>query len=186
MTEISRGIEILALKLHSEVAELKELESKVKEKKSSIHQLKTKDLAEMVDSEGYQVGSKIALSNGKTITVKEFFTSSIPSLTHVAKEKDPMKQVDLQERRKKAFKWLDDNGKGDVIKNTVAVKFNREEGDKAKQLMEWLLNKGIEASRDENVHAQTLNATLKEAMSNGEAVPMDVFKIYRSVVVDAK
>lgn len=183
---VSKGIEILALRLHSELAELKSLEEKVKEKVTIIHKLKTKDLAEMVDSEGYQVGSKIVLSNGKTITVKEFFTSEIPTLTKVMNEKDPLKQVTLQERRVKAFAWLDKNGKGDIIKNTVNVKFNREESNKAKQLMEWLLKKGIEATRDENVHASTLNATLKEAMANGESVPMDVFKIYRSIVVDAK
>lgn len=186
METVSKGIEILALELHKNMDELKELEGQIKKKKARITEIKTKDLAEMVDTEGYQVGSKIILSNGKAITVKEFFTSSIPTLTHVAKEKDPAKQLDLQDRREKAFAWLDASGKGDVIKNTVTVKFNREEGEKAKSLMEWMIERDIMATRDENVHPQTLNSTLKEAMGNGESVPMGVFKIYRAVIVDVK
>lgn len=186
METISKGIEVLALELHNQIDKLKELDKKVKEVKARINNIKTKELAELVDTEGYQVGSKIALSNGKTIVVKEFFVSSIPALPAIAREKDPEKQLVLQDRRVKAFKWLDDSGKGDVIKNIVTVKFNREEGNKAKALMGWMLERGIVANRDENVHPGTLNSTLKEAMSNGESVPMQVFNIYRGIVVDAK
>lgn len=186
MAEVNKGIEILAIKLTEEVDELKELELKVKEKKKIINQLKTKDLAELVDAEGYQAGSKITLKNGRIITVKEFFQASIPSLSAIDKEKDELKQIEKQGKREKALKWLNDNGLADIIKNTVTAKFNKEEGDKAKGLLEWLVKKEISAVRDENVHPATLIATLKEVMGRGEEVPLETFGIMRGIVVDAK
>lgn len=186
MGEISKGIEVLALELCSIQDEIAQLEEKLKAKKGRANEIKTKELAELVDMEGFQAGSKFTLANGRVVAVKEYFSSSIPTLTAVEKEKDPFKQGVLLERRKGAFKWLDDNKKGDLIKNEVYVKFNREEADKAKLLVQWLTDKGLSCQRDENVHPQTLNAALKEAMANGETVPMDTFNIVRGVVVDVK
>jgi len=183
---ISKGIELLAFELCDIQNDIAQLEAKLKEKKKRETEIKTKELAELVDMEGFQVGSKFTLSNGKTVVVKEYFSSNIPSLTSVEKEKDPEKQAAMFERRRMAFEWLDVNKKGDLIKNEVTAKFNREEAEKAKLLMKWLLEKGVTCQRDENVHPQTLNSALKEAMGNGETVPMDVFNIVRGVVVDIK
>jgi hypothetical protein len=186
MKVMSKPIEILANEAGKLVDEINELDAKIKQRQARLHIIKTKDLAELMDNEGIEIGSKFVMSNGKTIHVKEFFTCSIPSLSAILKEKDSLKQISLQDKRKKAFAWLDSKGKGDIIKNTITALFNREEAEKAKALMNVLAEKGITCQRDENVHSATLTATLREAMGNGEEVPTDVFAIYRGTIVDVK
>lgn len=186
MEKLNKAIEILAGEAGKLVDEIKVLNDQMAEKKKRLTAIKTKELAELMDTEGIAIGSKLSMENGKVLHVKEFFTCDIPTLTKINTEKDPEKQMQLQSQRNNAFSWLDKNGKSDIIKNTITAFFNREEGEKAKSLLKVLAEKGITCQHDENVHPGTLQATLKEALGNGEVVPLTTFNVYRGTVVDVK
>lgn len=74
-----------------------------------------------------------------------------------------------------AFQWLNDNGFGGLIKVEVITAYGKGEQTDAMQLVAELQHRGLEASFDQSVHAQTLKAFIKEQLSIGTNVPLDLF-----------
>lgn len=145
-----------------------------------------KEMAELLDTSGYTIGSTIVLKNGRKMKLKEFFSASLPSKSAIDGQKDPEKQADLEERKEKGLKWLDDNGMGDVIKNNIVAILPRGDQQIAKEIAEILEQKKVAYVREESVHAMTLNATLKDAMKQGKNVPFETFAVMTGTVVEIK
>lgn len=145
-----------------------------------------KEMAELLDTSGYTIGSTIVLKNGRKMKLKEFFSANLPSKSAIDGQKDPEKQADLEERKEKGLKWLDDNGMGDVIKNNIVAILPRGDQQIAKEIAEILEQKKVAYVREESVHAMTLNATLKDAMKNGKNVPFETFAVMTGTVVEIK
>jgi len=79
-----------------------------------------------------------------------------------------------------AYKWLHDNGFGDVIKTKVAMDFGRGEQERLTSLVGVLESSGFEDySAAETVHAGTLKALLKEQLAQGVEVPLDLFGAFQ-------
>lgn len=145
-----------------------------------------KEMAELLDTSGYTIGSTIVLKNGRKMKLKEFFSASLPSKSAIDGQKDPEKQADLEERKEKGLKWLDDNGMGDVIKNNIVAILPRGDQQIAKEIADILEAKKVAYVREESVHAMTLNATLKDAMKQGKNVPFETFAVMTGTVVEIK
>ena len=85
-------------------------------------------------------------------------------------------QGDMQQQAK-AFKWLNDNGHGHLIKRMFTIAFgkndekwaNKFEGDLKKR------KKPVPVERKESVHSGTLAAFLTEQLKKGVEVPLDIF-----------
>lgn len=91
------------------------------------------------------------------------------------------------ERRAQGFRWLEENGHGDLIKTEVAVSFARGDHEEAKKLLHELSAKGVKPSLKESVHAQTLTAWLREQVeSGGEIPPLEKIGGYIGRVVNLK
>ena len=73
--------------------------------------------------------TKLKLKDGESVEVKPFYYASI---SQGRGENDS----DFFDRRSKAFKWLRENGLGDIIKNDITVTFGRDEDNKALQYAE--------------------------------------------------
>lgn len=184
--KIDARIEKLALRL-SELSELIEMnESHLKKLNEEFNEIKLKTLPELMEAEGFAIGSKINLANGRIVSLKEFFSASIPSNTTINKEKDPFKADELRQKREDCLRWLDDNGLGGVIKSQIVALFDRGEIEIAKQAQELLMQKGIASMREESVHPQTLNSALKEVMKKGINVPFEQFSVNTGAIVDIK
>lgn len=101
----------------------------------------------------------VGLDTGEKITLKQEVYASIPKANKTA-----------------AFQWLEDNDFGSIIKTEVSITFGKGEFDAATEKFMELQSAGLNVSIDQNVHAGTLKAFLKEQISNGNAeLPLDLF-----------
>ena len=101
---------------------------------------------------------KLELSTGQKITIAQEVYASIP-----ASSKD------------EAHRWLEANGFGGLIKVGVTTQYGKGERDEALQLFSELQVRGLNAKFDEGVHAQTLKAFLREQISSGNNMPLELF-----------
>lgn len=84
------------------------------------------------------------------------------------------------ERRKEAFDHLRELGLDGVISNQVIVSFEKGQDEKAAAVLEELRDQGLAVAQKEDVHYQTLNATLRtaaeQAAEAGEPLALDPLK----------
>ena len=79
-------------------------------------------------------------------------------------------------RESEAFRWLEGNGQGGLIKRTVEVAFAMGEDDKAQQLMEELQAQDMSVGARRKVESSSLRALLRRLLADpANRVPMDIF-----------
>jgi hypothetical protein len=132
-------------------------EAQVDELKEKLRVVQEQQIPDAMSSIGMK---KFTLSNGYTVSIREDVYASI--------RKDFMEQ---------AVHWLDDNGLGDIVKDSVDVKFGRGDSDKAKRLMEYCVNNGWAAQEKMSVHPMTLKAVVKEQLAHGIQFPEEFFSV---------
>ena len=76
-----------------------------------------------------------------------------------------------------AYKWLRENGLGDLIKNEVAVTFGKGEDNKAEQLLSLAEQEGYEPQQKQKVEPMTLKALYRERVEAGLDMPSDSFNL---------
>jgi hypothetical protein len=101
------------------------------------------------------------LADGSAVEVKPVYGASIP----VAKKEE-------------AFKWLRENGLGDLIKNEVTVSFGRNEDNKAVQYASLAQGQGYEPIQKLKVEPMTLKALVRERLESGKEMPSDLFNVF--------
>jgi len=101
-----------------------------------------------------------SLSDGTKIAIQDKVTASIKV-----------------ENRPRAYEWLEENGFGAIIKTKVMVKFGRGDIEEAKAAHQSLLDRGLDAEIDRDVHHQTLQSFVKERLVDGDSLP-DCFGVY--------
>jgi hypothetical protein len=150
--------------------DIEKTETLLKTLKSDLRRLTHEELPALLTQNGCSTGSTFKFDNGLTAELVGYMDVSIPSLTKINTEKDKTKAYLLREKRLAAFKWLNDNNLGDIIKKEIIVDYDEE-------VVEVLENTDASFKVDEGVHPQTLKATLKEVKGNGIELPADIFEI---------
>ena len=118
-------------KLSDQVVKLQELEDQVTLKEHELKELKRK--AELLSGEVIPTMmqemniSTLKLADGSSVEVKPVYGASNPTKS-----------------KEEAFKWLRDNGLGDLIKNEITVAFGRDEDNKAQQYAVLAQGQGYE------------------------------------------
>lgn len=86
-----------------------------------------------------------------------------------------------KEQREAAFKWLEDNDHGDIIKNTLMLEFNRENAEEARQIYQRVKQMVAEYPKlqatpvlDKKVHHMTLSGFVREQIKEGADLPLAV------------
>ncbi|MCP4161503.1 MAG: hypothetical protein GY760_15635, partial [Deltaproteobacteria bacterium] len=105
------------VKLKQKEDEIANLEEQLKNKKAEADDIGSRVIPELLAEQGL---SEIKLADGSKVSVKKEFRCTLP--------KDISK-------RELAYKWLREQGLGDIIKNNVFVTFGKGEDDKAQQLL---------------------------------------------------
>lgn len=103
----------------------------------------------------------ITLNNGMKVSVKESPQIGIPAA-----------------KRPVAYKWLDDNGHGDLIKIALTAQFARGERQQADDAFNLLVDNGVNPNQTESVHAGTLKAWAREELAQGTNLPEDLFNVH--------
>jgi hypothetical protein len=119
---------------------IEEAEALLKECKETYAEFSEERIPDLMQELGLE---SIELSTGEKLKVENVFYAKIPS-----------------QRQEEAFKWLQDNGMGSVIKEEVIKK--------------------------KGVHHQTLKAIVKERFEGGEPIPEELFGIYVKNVTKIK
>ena len=148
--------------LSQKVMELKDLEDEIANAEASVKKLKEQaniisqfEIPEMMKDMNI---TKLKLKDGETVEVSNFYSASI---------------VDQDA----AFKWLRENGRGDIIKNDITVTFGRGEDNKAAEYAVLAKGQGYEPVQKVGVHPQTLKGVVRECHESGINLP-DCFKTY--------
>ena len=146
------------LKLQSLENEIKEDEEVLKNKKKSAAMLSEEIIPTMMTEMSL---SSIKLADGSAVEVKPVYGASIPV-----------------SKREEAFKWLRDNGLGDLIKNEVTVSFGRNEDNKAAEYAVLAQGQGYQPIQKLKVEPMTLKALVRERVESGKDMPSDLFNVF--------
>ena len=161
--------------LSEKVLKLKELEDEILNAEESVNKLKEQarilsqvEIPAMMQEMHI---TKLKLKDGESVEVKPYYSASLAQGTN---ETDS----DYVQRKEQAFKWLRNNGLGDIIKNDITVTFGRGEDNKAAQYAVLARGQGYEPVQKVGVHAQTLKAVVRERIESGHDMPSDLFKTF--------
>jgi hypothetical protein len=164
-TDLLDNVEVTTIA--DQCQKLKNLEDDITRAEEHVTNLKTmaRDISERVIPEllAEQGLSSLKLADGSSVTVKREYRCTLP--------KDDFK-------REEAYKWLRENGLGDIIKNNVSVTFGRGEDDKAQQLLDLAASNGFEPNQKSDVAWNTLTALFQERVESGLDMPSEVFSTW--------
>ena len=138
--------------------EVKQLELQLKAKKDAVKKISQ----EIIPAKMQELGlESLTLKDGSAVEVKQLVQASI-----------------TEENRETAFKWLRDNGHGDLIKNQVTVAFGRGEDNVAENFINDAKSLGLEPSQKMKVESQTLKVFVREKLEEGVEIPTDTFSVF--------
>ena len=152
-------------KLSDQVVKLTNLEDELVNKEKELKELKRK--VELVSGEVIPTMmqemniSTLKLADGSSVEVKPRYGASI-----------------LIAKREEAFKWLRDNGLGDLIKNEVTVAFGRNEDTRASDYANLAQGQGYEPVQKLKVEPMTLKALVRERIESGKEIPTELFNVF--------
>jgi len=145
--------------------QLQKLDDAIQEAEQTLGQLKAeyRELSEVdIPSMLSELGlSEITLKDGNKISTSTYYSARIS-----------------EDKRDEAFQWLNDNGFGDIVKNTVSVSFGREEDDSARKLVDSLEDNGYATAQKKWVEPMTLKAFVREQVEKGSDLPLETFNVY--------
>ena len=164
-TDLLDNVEITTIaaeciKLKQKEDEIAAIEEQLKTKKAEADDISSRVIPELLAEQGL---TEIKLADNSKVTVKKEFRATLP--------KDDV-------RREAAYKWLRDQGLGDIIKNNVFVTFGKGEDDKAKQLLDLAAENGFEPQQKSDVAWNTLTALYQERVQAGLDMPSDCFSLW--------
>ena len=105
--------------------------------------------------------SEFKLADGTSMSIQQYYSARI-----------------TPENRDVCFQWLENNGLGDVIKNTVSASFGRGEDEAAENLMTKLEDEGHSLVQKKWVEPMPLKAVVREQVEKGTDLPLDTFNVY--------
>jgi len=153
--------------LAEQVVKLEKLEGELLIKEGELKELKRKvDLvsSEVIPTMMQEMNiSTLKLADGTSVEVKPVYGASIPA-----------------DKKEDAYKWLRENGLGDLIKNEITVAFGRSEDNKAQQYAVLMQGQGYEPVQKLKVEPMTLKALVRERVEAGLDMPSDLFNLFTS------
>ena len=147
----------LVRKLRSVEKDIEDAEQHLKALKQEKHKLSVENIPVLMD----EMGMERIDVDGVTVSRKMIVHASIP--------------VD---RKEEAFAWLRENGLDDIIKNDVTCSFGKGEDNVAGDVVGLLQERGFDPTTKTHVHPSTLKAFVKERVTDGKPIDLDMFGAY--------
>ena len=133
-------------------------EENIKNTKKQLEHLSGEVIPTMMAEMGL---AHLKLMDGSSVDVKPHYSANITIANKDA-----------------AFKWLRDNGLGDIIKNEISVSFGRNEDNKAADYAELAKSNGFQPTQKMKVEPMTLKALVRERIEAGKEMPTEIFNIF--------
>ena len=145
-------------KLESLQTKLELQEENIKNTKKQLEHLSGEVIPTMMSEMGL---SHLKLMDGSSVDVKPHYSATITVANKEA-----------------AFKWLRNNGLGDIIKNEISVSFGRNEDNKAADYAVLAQERGFQPTQKLKVEPMTLKALVRERIEAGKEMPTELFNIF--------
>ena len=133
-------------------------EENIKNTKKQIDNISGEVITTMMSEMGL---SHLKLMDGSSVDVKPNYSASITIAN-----------------REAAFKWLRNNGLGDIIKNEISVSFGRNEDNKAADYAALAEERGFQPTQKMKVEPMTLKALVRERLEAGKSMPTEIFYVF--------
>ena len=133
-------------------------EENIKNTKKELERVSGEIIPTMMSEMGL---SHLKLMDGSSVDVKPFYSANITVANKEA-----------------AFKWLRNNGLGDIIKNEISVSFGRNEDNKAADYAVLAQERGFQPTQKLKVEPMTLKALVRERIEAGKEMPTELFNIF--------
>ena len=138
--------------------EVKKDEEDLKQKKKNLEHISGEVIPTMMAEMGL---AHLKLMDGSSVDVKPHYSANITIANKDA-----------------AFKWLRDNGLGDIIKNEISVSFGRNEDNKAADYAVLAQERGFQPTQKLKVEPMTLKALVRERIEAGKDMPTELFNVF--------
>jgi len=133
-------------------------EENIKNTKKELEHVSGEIIPTMMSEMGL---SHLKLMDGSSVDVKPHYSATITVANKEA-----------------AFKWLRNNGLGDIIKNEISVSFGRNEDNKAADYAVLAQERGFQPTQKLKVEPMTLKALVRERIEAGKEMPTELFNIF--------
>ena len=138
--------------------EVKTLEEDLKKAKAKLLKLTDEELPSAMQELNI---SEFKLGDGSQVTLKPTYGARIS-----------------EDNRDAACEWLRQRNEADIIKNTVTVRFNREQDNEAKALVDDLILRQMTPEQKSEVHPGTLRSWAKGRIEDGKELDMNLFGVW--------
>ena len=133
-------------------------EENIKNTKKELEHVSGEIIPTMMSEMGL---SHLKLMDGSSVDVKPHYSATITVANKEA-----------------AFKWLRENGLGDIIKNEISVSFGRNEDNKAADYAALAQERGFQPTQKLKVEPMTLKALVRERIEAGKDMPTELFNVF--------
>ena len=157
-TENIRSLADQVERLESLQSRLELQEENIKNTKKELEHVSGEIIPTMMAEMGL---SHLKLMDGSSVDVKPNYSANITIAN-----------------REAAFKWLRNNGLGDIIKNEISVSFGRNEDNKAADYAALAQERGYQPTQKLKVEPMTLKALVRERIEAGKELPTELFNVF--------
>jgi len=158
-TGTGKQLSQLVRSLRNVEQQIDDTEQHLKALKQEKHKLSVENIPALMD----EMGVERLDVDGMSVERRMIVAASIP----VANKDD-------------AFAWLRTNGLDDIIKNDITVSFGKGEDNVAGDVVGMLQSKGFDPKTKTHVHPSTLKAFVKERITDGKPIDLDLFGAFIS------
>lgn len=155
--DLLQRISEAARELREQDRKIEEEEARLQEMKKRRQHISEKRIPDLMEEAGFE---RFTTSDGIEVDVKEHIRASIP-----------------KDRAGQAFRWLEEQGHGELIKRGFSIRFNREQQEAAERFEQMVQEQydGFDVKQERTVHPQTLQAFIREQLEAGVDIPLSLF-----------
>ena len=158
-TGTGKQLSQLVRSLRNVEQQIEDAENHIKSLKQEKHRLSVENIPALMD----EMGVERLDVDGLTVERKMIISASIP-----------------KDRKDEALSWLRENGLDDIIKNDVTCSFGKGQDNSAKNVIAILQDAGFDPATKTHVHPSTLKAFVKERVTDGKPIDLDMFGAFIS------
>lgn len=158
-TGTGKQLSQLVRSLRNVEQQIEDAENHIKSLKQEKHRLSVENIPALMD----EMGVERLDVDGLTVERKMIVSASIP-----------------KDRKDEALSWLRENGLDDIIKNDVTCSFGKGQDNSAKNVIAILQDAGFDPATKTHVHPSTLKAFVKERITDGKPIDLDMFGAFIS------
>jgi len=155
----------LVRKLRNVEDQIDDAEVHLKSLKAEKHKLSVENIPALMD----EMGVERLDVDGLTVQRKMMVHASIPAAN-----------------KEQAFDWLRENNLDDIIKNDITCSFGKGQDNLAGDVVGILRAKGFDPSTKTHVHPSTLKAFIKERVTAGKPINLDMFGAFIANAAEIK